>query len=87
MLDEALNTGVYQHYKGPKYEVLGEARHSETEETLVIYRALYGEFGVWVRPKAMFLEQVEVNGCLCPRFSLLESYPITLGRYSSEVPS
>ena len=81
-----IQTGIYQHYKGPKYEVLGESRHSETEEVLVIYRALYGEFGIWVRPMSMFLEQVEMNGVLCPRFSLLEAYPITLGQYANKVP-
>jgi len=49
-----IKTGIYQHYKGPRYEVLGVVKHSETEEELVMYRALYGEFGLWVRPVIMF---------------------------------
>jgi len=87
MVDKVFKTGVYQHYKGPKYEVLGLARHSETEEELVVYRALYGEFGIWVRPMSMFLEEVDVNGSVRPRFSLLEAYPVTLGCHASEVAS
>ena len=61
--------GRYRHYKGNHYEVIGTARHSETEEPMVVYRPLYGEGGLWVRPEAMFLEQVEVGGVLLPRFS------------------
>lgn len=60
--------GRYRHYKGPEYEVLSEARHSETEEVLVVYRALYGEHGLWVRPKTMWQETVEVDGVATPRF-------------------
>ena len=60
--------GRYKHYKGPFYQVIGVARHSETEEELVVYLALYGERGLWVRPKAMFLEQVVVDGRAVPRF-------------------
>jgi hypothetical protein len=63
-----LATGVYEHYKGPRYEVLLTARHSETEEPLVVYRALYGERGVWVRPLAMFTETVDIDGEQRPRF-------------------
>ena len=63
--------GRYQHYKGGQYEVIGVARHSETQEPLVIYRPLYGDSGLWVRPYAMFYEQVEVMGTLQPRFALL----------------
>ena len=48
--------GIYQHYKGQQYEVLGCAHHSETEELLVVYRALYGDYGLWVRPFTMFSE-------------------------------
>jgi hypothetical protein len=65
----AIRPGRYRHYKGPEYEVLFEARHSETEEVLVVYRALYGEFGTWVRPKAMFVETVTVDGRTRPRFA------------------
>jgi hypothetical protein len=67
-MDTPIPLGKYQHYKGNYYEVLGVARHSETREELVAYRALYGEFGLWVRPLQMFLETVEVNGKPQPRF-------------------
>jgi len=68
--------GKYQHYKGKMYEVIGVARHSETLEELVVYRALYDseEFGknaLWVRPKKMFLENVVVNGKEVPRFKFI----------------
>jgi hypothetical protein len=63
--------GRYRHYKGQDYEVLGVARHSETEEEYVVYRALYGDYGLWIRPKAMFLESVIVEGHSCPRFQFL----------------
>lgn len=63
--------GRYRHYKGPEYEVLFEARHSETEEPHVVYRALYGERGLWIRPKAMFVETVTVDGEVRPRFALV----------------
>jgi len=62
-------TGRYRHYKGGEYEVLGAVRHSETLEPLVLYRALYGERGLWVRPHAMFFEDIAVDGVLRPRFS------------------
>jgi len=58
-------------YKGKAYTVLGVARHSETVEELVVYRQEYGDHGLWVRPKAMFLETVEVAGKLMPRFEYL----------------
>ena len=63
--------GRYRHYKGGEYEVVGVARHSETLEPMVIYRPLYNESGLWVRPYAMFFEQVEVGGKLQPRFSVV----------------
>ena len=66
-----IKPGRYRHYKGGDYEVIGCARHSETEEELVVYRALYGDRGLWVRPMAMFVEAVQVDGQLVPRFSLL----------------
>lgn len=62
--------GLYQHYKGGRYEVIGEATHTETEEALVLYRALYGERGLWVRPLEMFCETVNVGGKQVPRFAL-----------------
>lgn len=64
-------TGRYRHYKGHEYEVLGVARHSETEEEFVVYRAQYGEKGLWIRPAAMFLENVTVGGLVCPRFRFI----------------
>lgn len=67
--------GRYRHYKGNEYEVLGVARHSETMEEIVVYRALYGEFGLWVRPRAMFLETVEVEGKVVPRFERVGGAP------------
>ena len=62
----------YRHFKGKEYLVLHIARHSETLEELVVYQALYGEKGIWVRPLDMFLEQVEVNGVLVNRFEECE---------------
>ncbi len=66
-----LQTGLYRHYKGNMYQVIGIARHSETEEDLVVYRALYGECGLWVRPLEMFCEKIEVKGKVIPRFKLI----------------
>ncbi|MFM9917982.1 DUF1653 domain-containing protein [Lacisediminihabitans sp. H27-G8] len=66
-------TGTYRHYKGNLYEVIGEATHSETEESLVVYRALYGEFGLWVRPREMFLGDVDVDGRSVRRFAPVEA--------------
>lgn len=63
--------GRYRHYKGMEYEVIGTVRHSETLEPLTLYRALYGEQGLWVRPAAMFNEDVHINGSLQPRFQKL----------------
>ncbi|GAA1060993.1 DUF1653 domain-containing protein [Agromyces bracchium] len=64
----AISPGTYEHIKGARYEVLTLARHSETEEWVVVYRQLYGDLGVWVRPADMFAERVEVDGRLVPRF-------------------
>lgn len=60
--------GIYEHYKGNKYELLEIATHSETLEQMAVYKALYGEGGVWVRPLSMWEELVEVDGRLVPRF-------------------
>jgi len=70
-MSEVLKKGIYRHYKGNEYEVLMVAKHSETEEDMVVYRALYGEYGIWVRPLAMFTEKVEVNGKMVDRFQFL----------------
>jgi hypothetical protein len=67
--------GRYRHYKGQEYEVLGVARHSETEEEYVVYRALYGDRGLWIRPTTMFEELVVVGGRHVPRFDPLEKRP------------
>jgi hypothetical protein len=64
--------GRYRHYKGGEYEVVGVARHSETLEPLVVYRPLYNATGLWVRPHAMFFEQVEVDGRMQARFARLD---------------
>ena len=64
--------GKYKHYKGKEYEVIGVAQHSETLEELVVYRALYGDGGMWVRPLAMFMEEVEVDGEKIPRFAFIK---------------
>ena len=64
--------GLYQHYKGNQYEVIDTVRHSETEETLVLYRALYGEKGLWVRPLEMFRESVNIDGLCIPRFEFVK---------------
>ena len=66
--------GIYQHYKGQQYEVLGCAHHSETEEVLVVYRALYGDYGLWVRPLAMFSGLVLIDGEHLPRFRLIHAH-------------
>jgi hypothetical protein len=67
--------GLYRHYKGQRYRVLGTARHSETLDELVVYQALYGEHGLWVRPAAMFAETVRVDGVSVPRFALEHAEP------------
>jgi len=63
--------GRYRHYKGSDYSVVGFARHSETEELMVLYVPLYGEGGYWVRPATMFAETVEVDGKQLPRFAYI----------------
>ncbi len=71
-MSQTVTPGRYRHYKGKDYQVLGCARHTETEEEFVVYRALYGEGGLWVRPKAMFLESVVTSDATTPRFVLIE---------------
>ncbi len=61
--------GLYRHYKGFMYEVIGTVRHSESLEPMTLYKALYGEKGLWVRPAAMFNEEVVVDGVRQPRFA------------------
>lgn len=73
----SVKAGIYRHYKGNEYEVFEVAKHSETLEELVVYRCLYGDRGLWVRPLAMFIETVEVDlGSgpeVLPRFAFVES--------------
>ena len=69
----SLKLGRYRHFKGGEYEVKGVATHSENGDQLVVYTPLYGEGGLWVRPLAMFLEEVECEGELRPRFEYLEA--------------
>ena len=64
-----LKQGIYKHYKGNLYEVFMTAQHSETEEWMVVYKALYGDEGMWVRPYEMFLEKVIVQGTELERFT------------------
>jgi hypothetical protein len=64
--------GRYRHFKGGEYEVLGVARHSEDLEDMVVYRPLYNDTGLWVRPLTMFMESVEHDGRTVPRFLLME---------------
>ncbi len=68
---ESIKPGRYRHFKGKEYEVLGVAPHSETEEELVVYRALYGDFGLWVRPVSMWNETVERDGKTFRRFTYI----------------
>ena len=67
-MTDSLPLGRYRHYKGNEYTVLGVARHSETREVVVVYRAEYGERGIWARPLEMFRETVTVAGQTVPRF-------------------
>ena len=66
-----IKPGRYRHFKGNEYEVIGLARHSETMEPMVVYRALYGEGGLWVRPAAMWSEYVDRDGYQGPRFQYI----------------
>ena len=73
MNPDTIAPGRYRHYKGNDYEVIGIAHHSETREPMVVYRPLYGEGGMWVRPAAMFAEDVVVDGKTMPRFARLQT--------------
>ena len=67
--------GIYRHYKNLMYEVKGTVRHSETLEPMTLYQALYGEGGLWVRPAAMFQEEVNIEGVVQPRFTWVSETP------------
>lgn len=68
MSSQPVSPGIYRHFKGNRYEVIGVARHSETEEQYVVYRCLYGDESLWVRPLELFTEKVPVDGIHVPRF-------------------
>ena len=68
-----ITPGIYRHYKGNDYQVIGLVRHSETEEWLVLYKTLYGDYSCWVRPLSMFTDNIDVNGEQQPRFRLTEA--------------
>jgi len=68
---KVIKGAIYRHYKGKLYKVILLARHTETEEELVIYEALYGDYKIWARPKQMFLEDVMIKGKKIPRFELV----------------
>ena len=72
-MSKKIQLGKYEHYKGKRYEVIGVAKHSETLEELVVYRALYDEHCLWVRPLKMFLETVEIESKKIPRFKFIEN--------------
>jgi len=67
-----IKPGRYRHYKGKDYQVIGVAKHSETEEDLVVYRARYGAWGLWVRPVKTFIEKISSGGKLVPRFEWID---------------
>lgn len=71
-MNEILRLGRYLHFKGKEYELIYIAKHSETLEEMVVYRALYGEGGIWVRPASMWNEKIERDGKILPRFTYIE---------------
>lgn len=71
-----IRPGKYRHFKGGEYEVIGVARHSETDEHLVVYRPLRGDEGLWVRPLTMFQEKVNLGSRSVPRFEYLGERPV-----------
>lgn len=72
-MNASMQTGIYRHYKGQLYQVFHVATHSETQEKLVVYQCLYGDYSLWVRPLEMFNECVEIDGVSQPRFEFLRS--------------
>ena len=72
MAIKMIKLGLYEHYKGLKYEVIGICRHSETLEEFIVYRALYGDYRMWVRPIKMFTSAIEINGTTQQRFKFIE---------------
>lgn len=74
--DFKMKQGLYEHYKGKHYQVIGICRHSETLEDMVVYRALYGDGSLWVRPKHMFEEEIVYEGLCRPRFQFIRAIDI-----------
>lgn len=72
-LSHFMNIGIYQHYKGQYYELFGIAKHTETLEEVVVYRALYGSMELWIRPLKVFTEQLDVNQKKIPRFKFISN--------------
>jgi len=70
-MEEVQIGGLYRHFKGNEYKVIGVAKHSETLEEFVVYQALYGEHGIWIRPKEMFFQKIERDGKMIPRFEYI----------------
>ena len=66
-----MKLGIYEHYKGPRYKVIDTVRHSETEELMVLYRTMYGDEDLWVRPFSMFFEEITYNSKTIPRFKYI----------------
>ena len=73
MTDTTIQPGIYRHYKGQEYQIYEIARHSETEEELVVYRCLYGNYDLWVRPLTLFLETVTIDGHTQKRFEFVRA--------------
>lgn len=71
-MESEIKPGRYRHFKGNDYNVLYIAKHSETLESMVVYQALYGEGGIWVRPASMWDEEVEMDGVICKRFKYID---------------
>lgn len=74
---DSIPLGKYLHYKGKLYDLIYIAHHSETREAMAVYRALYGEYGMWVRPLSMFLEMIEIDGKTRQRFQYVGETPVT----------
>jgi hypothetical protein len=84
-----IKLGIYKHYKGQLYQILSIARHSETLEHTVVYQALYGDYGYWLRPLRMFQENVVYDGKLTPRFSFIRdhlSVPPSIDQKQKNIP-
>ena len=69
-----IKPGIYKHYKGNRYEVIGIGRHTETLEDFVLYRALYGDYDLWIRPLSMFCETVLIENVSMPRFTYMQEH-------------